>query len=306
MPLWRVSLDESIGDLGFSNAELREFIDMNRDLPDCWDLAQGSWDECSGPSRFTEEAAQESLVRGVDAGRTSNNAADRCAGFAIDLAHNPRNKHFAEDIKGNTEEPHINQEGLAYIRQAVEKLGVECDWSPEGKYHSPATADGEANLRKFAQSIDNLNQRYSWVETKEIQAITGSRHYRKALFAPGTVLMQPVKFMYNAARKLPENCTVYEETPITAVSYSAGTHNSNTRHVRATPRGVIRARKIYLCNTGLPAEAVRVAGRVHGLVNTAGIRPLLPSLPVTARPSCAVHKWKLPALKPSLETLRTA
>lgn len=61
----RVSLDESIGDLGFSNAEVREFIDMNRDLPDCWDLAQGSWEECSGPSRFKEEAAQEVLARGI-------------------------------------------------------------------------------------------------------------------------------------------------------------------------------------------------------------------------------------------------
>jgi dimethylamine/trimethylamine dehydrogenase len=61
----RVSLDERIGQLGFSNAELREFIDMNRDLPDCWDLAQGSWDECSGPSRFKEEAAQETLVKGI-------------------------------------------------------------------------------------------------------------------------------------------------------------------------------------------------------------------------------------------------
>ena len=38
----RVSLDESIGALGFSNAEVREFVDLNRDLPDCWDMAQGS------------------------------------------------------------------------------------------------------------------------------------------------------------------------------------------------------------------------------------------------------------------------
>jgi dimethylamine/trimethylamine dehydrogenase len=61
----RVSLDESIGELGFSNAELREFIDMNRDLPDLWDLARGTWEDCSGPSRFKEEAAQELLVRGI-------------------------------------------------------------------------------------------------------------------------------------------------------------------------------------------------------------------------------------------------
>ncbi|MCB2128124.1 MAG: NAD(P)-binding protein [Rhodobacteraceae bacterium] len=61
----RVSLDETIGDMGFSNAEVRDFIEMNRDLPDLWDLAQGTWEDCSGPSRFKEEAAQEVLVKGI-------------------------------------------------------------------------------------------------------------------------------------------------------------------------------------------------------------------------------------------------
>ncbi len=61
----RVSLDEQIGDLGFSNAELRDFIAMNGDLPDLWDLAQGTWEDCSGPSRFKDEAAQEVLVKGI-------------------------------------------------------------------------------------------------------------------------------------------------------------------------------------------------------------------------------------------------
>ena len=61
----RVSLDETIGQLGFSNAEVREFVDMNCNLPDLWDLAQGTWEECSGPSRFKEEAAQHELVKGI-------------------------------------------------------------------------------------------------------------------------------------------------------------------------------------------------------------------------------------------------
>jgi dimethylamine/trimethylamine dehydrogenase len=61
----RVSLDETIGTLGFSNAELRDFIEMNRDLPDLWDLAHGTWEDCSGPSRFKDEAAQEALVSGI-------------------------------------------------------------------------------------------------------------------------------------------------------------------------------------------------------------------------------------------------
>ena len=61
----RVSLDETIGELGFSNAEVRDYIEMNKDLPDLWDLAQGTWEDCSGPSRFKDEAAQQELVRGI-------------------------------------------------------------------------------------------------------------------------------------------------------------------------------------------------------------------------------------------------
>ena len=62
----RLSLHED-GPLGLSNAELRDFIEMHRDLPDLWDLAQGTWESCSGTSRFTEEGAQEALVRGIRA-----------------------------------------------------------------------------------------------------------------------------------------------------------------------------------------------------------------------------------------------
>ncbi|OZA07969.1 MAG: NADH:flavin oxidoreductase, partial [Rhodobacterales bacterium 17-64-5] len=34
-------------------------------LPDLWDLAMGTWEDCSGPSRFKEEAAQEAWVTGI-------------------------------------------------------------------------------------------------------------------------------------------------------------------------------------------------------------------------------------------------
>jgi dimethylamine/trimethylamine dehydrogenase len=61
----RLSLEETIGNLGFSNAELRDFIEMHGDLPDLWDLAHGTWEDCSGPSRFKSEAAQAELVDGI-------------------------------------------------------------------------------------------------------------------------------------------------------------------------------------------------------------------------------------------------
>lgn len=63
----RLSLDEMVGDLGFANSEVRDFIEMHKDLPDLWDLAHGTWEDCSGPSRFKEEAAQQDLVAGIKA-----------------------------------------------------------------------------------------------------------------------------------------------------------------------------------------------------------------------------------------------
>jgi dimethylamine/trimethylamine dehydrogenase len=61
----RLSLEEMIGDLGFANAEARDMIEMHSELPDLWDLAHGAWEDCSGPSRFKEEAAQQDLVAGI-------------------------------------------------------------------------------------------------------------------------------------------------------------------------------------------------------------------------------------------------
>ncbi len=61
----RLSLDELAGEQGFSNAQLREMIAMHAELPDIWDFAHGTWEACSGTSRFTAEGAQEDLIRGL-------------------------------------------------------------------------------------------------------------------------------------------------------------------------------------------------------------------------------------------------
>ena len=60
----RLSLEE-LGEQGFSNAELRDLIGLHAELPDVWDFAHGTWEACSGTSRFKPEAAQEDLIRGI-------------------------------------------------------------------------------------------------------------------------------------------------------------------------------------------------------------------------------------------------
>ncbi|AET90751.1 FAD dependent oxidoreductase [Burkholderia sp. YI23] len=193
--------------------------------------------------RYAELRPQAKVIL-VDAGRIGNNASGRCMGFAIDLAHNPRKRDFVEDDQGNRDELHVNTEGIAYIKSAVDELGVDCDWDPQGKYHSAASPSGVQDLVEFSKALDRLGQKYSWVEREEMQDITGSKHYIKALHHPGTVLIQPAKYLKNAARKLPSNVTIYENTAVRAALFG------NSHHLFETAAGTIKANKVIICTAG--------------------------------------------------------
>lgn len=66
----------------------------------------------------------------------------------------------------------------------------------------------------------------------------------QALHHPGTILLQPAKYLKNMARKLPPNVTVHESTAINTAQFG------EQEHVFETPSGVIRARKVIICASG--------------------------------------------------------
>ncbi|RQR51651.1 FAD-binding oxidoreductase [Burkholderia sp. Bp9140] len=209
---------------------------------DCLVIGAG-WMGLHAARRYAEVRPDAKVVL-VDAGRIGNNASGRCMGFAIDLAHNPRKHDFVEDDQGNRDELYVNREGNAYLQSAVEELGVDCDWDPQGKYHSAATEHGVADLVEFSKALDRMGQKYRWIERDEMRAMTGSKHYIKALHHPGTILLQPAKYLKNAARVLPKNVAVYENTTITAAQFGP------SQHVFETANGVIRAAKVIICAAG--------------------------------------------------------
>jgi len=210
---------------------------------DCLVIGAG-WMGLHAARRYGDLDPQSRVIL-VDAGRIGDNASGRCMGFAIDLAHNPRREDFVENIQENQDELTVNLEGTAYLKQAVEELGVECDWDPQGKYHSAATEHGIRDLVNFSKALDAMGQNYAWVEREEIQEITGCKHYIRALHHPGTILIQPALYLKNMARKLPPNVIVHENTAITSAHYGEG------EHIFTSEQGYqIRTKKVILCNAG--------------------------------------------------------
>lgn len=223
--------------------------ELESDVQANWLVVGGGWCGLSAARRLAELNPDDNIIL-VDAGRIGNNAAGRCAGFAIDLAHNPRAKNFADNEQGNRQESIVNREGIAYLTKAVKQFNIQCDWSPEGKIHSAASNNGEACLKSFANALDRINEKYEWYGSEKMQEITGSKHYHLGLYAPGTILMQPAALLRGLQDNLPTNVTVYENSPVIEVHYGEETHTCLTKNAKITVKNIVLANNGFLSYFG--------------------------------------------------------
>ncbi len=61
----RIMVDSLAGDEGFGRADMEAVLGLVGELPDLWDFQTGEWENDSVTSRFGEEGAQETYVRGL-------------------------------------------------------------------------------------------------------------------------------------------------------------------------------------------------------------------------------------------------
>ncbi len=195
-------------------------------------------------ARRLAELRPDACIVLIDAGRIGNNAAGRCSGFAIDQAHNIRASSFADEIAHEKQQIQLNRAGQAALQQAVDEQAIDCDWRDEGKIHGAATPRGRQLLRDFAGNLDALGADYQFLDADEMQAITGLSFYREGLFTPGTMQMQPAALVRGLVETLPDNVSVYENSPVLEVHYA----ERGEPHTLTTATGSIRADTLILAN----------------------------------------------------------
>jgi len=61
----RIMVDDLSGPGGFGRAEMEGVLGLVGELPDLWDFVAGEWEDDSVTSRFGEEGAQETFLRGL-------------------------------------------------------------------------------------------------------------------------------------------------------------------------------------------------------------------------------------------------
>ncbi|OLL30847.1 oxidoreductase [Burkholderia sp. SRS-W-2-2016] len=183
----------------------------------------------------------------IEAQEVGFGTSGRNAGFAIDLPHDIGADDYIGDIATARSTLRLNLLGQTILRDLVGEHGIDCQMSASGKYQAAVEERGVAVLDAYRRGLDKLGQSYQVIEGKDLPDHIGTSFYSKALFTPGTILVQPSALVKGLADCLPPNVTLHEHTPITDVEYG-------DKIVLAHRNGRIVADKLVLANNAFGAR----------------------------------------------------
>nr|WP_183752500.1 FAD-binding oxidoreductase [Pseudochelatococcus contaminans] len=204
----------------------------------------------------------------VEAQEVGFGTSGRNAGFAIDLPHDIGAEDYIGDVATAKMALKLNRTGQSILRSTVEQNQIDCALRPSGKYQAAVEDRGIAVLDAYRRGLDKLGEASEIIEGKDLPEHIGTSFYRKALYTPGTLLLQPSALVKGLADTLPSNVTLYENTPISQVGYGDKT-------VLQHSKGRITTDKLVLANNAFGGRFGFLQGRMLPIFLYASLtRPL--------------------------------
>jgi len=191
----------------------------------------------------------------VEAQEVGFGTSGRNAGFAIDLPHDIGAEDYIGDIEIARKSMKLNLTGQSSLKELVGQFDIDCQFKHCGKYQAAIEPRGIAVLDAYRRGLDKLGQPWEMIEEQDLPGHIGTAFYRKALFTPGTALVQPAALVKGLADSLPANVRLCENTPILEVEYG-----SKVRLTHAS--GSITADKLILANNAFGMSFGFLQGRM--------------------------------------------
>ncbi|WP_380178278.1 NAD(P)/FAD-dependent oxidoreductase [Kalamiella sp. sgz302252] len=179
----------------------------------------------------------------------------RNAGFAIDVPHDIGAKDYIGDVATAKLILKLNTLGQDYLRDIVQENNIQCQMNEAGKYQAAVSESGMAILEAYRKGLEKIGRETQMIEGKDLPQHIGISYYKKALYIPGTILLQPSALVKGLADSLPANVTLYEYTPISSINYG---DKITLRH----DKGHIIADKLILANNAFASHFGFLQGRL--------------------------------------------
>ena len=239
---------------------------LSEDMSAGWLVIGAGYAGLAAARRLAENNPQQHIAL-VDAGVCGENASGRNSGFVIDIPHNVSSN--LDQLDGARSHMRLARAATDHLASLVEKHAIECDWSKDGKYQTAVTDNGsQTMLEPFANELEALGETYQWVRGDELAEKLGTSHFKHAVYTPGCVLMNPAALTRGLADSLPDNVSLFENTPVTSISSANGITIS-------TPNGEVRAPKMILAANGFSDQfGYQAEGFVHLALRASLTRPL--------------------------------
>jgi glycine/D-amino acid oxidase-like deaminating enzyme len=232
----------------------------------------------------------------IDAQRIGFGTAGRNSGFMIDLPHALTSESYTDQEADDRREIALNRAAIDYMRDIVRTHGIDCDWSEQGKIHAAVEPAGVEALAAFRQGLETLGEPCTPMDALQLAETLGTSFYRDGLHTPGTVLVQPAALMRGLAETLPDNVTVYEDSPVTDLRPSVNSVTLSGRN------GELRADNLVLTNNAFAAGMGLLPGRLIPVFTYASMTRVL-----SAEEQAALggdESWGLIPANPMGTTLR--
>ena len=220
-------------------------VSLDADKTYDWIVLGAGYAGLAAARRLAENCPDQHIAI-IDAGEAGENASGRNSGFAIDLPHNVGSS--LDELEGSHRFLRLARFAISHLKETIDKHEIDCDWSLDGRYHTAVSKRGVKDvLEPYAKELEALGEEFHWLDKSEVTKRIGSKHFTAAVFTPGGALMNPAALTRGLADSLPDNVTLYENSPVTEVIYENGIHLK-------TGAGSLRSPKMIMAANGFSEQ----------------------------------------------------
>lgn len=169
-------------------------------------------------ARRLAELCPEAAVAILEGKRIAGGATARNSGFAV---ANESPGHARLDTAQGRARYHalnrIDHAGVAELKRLVAAHAIACQWEDTGSIHAAHDPVHFAKLRAHLAAFESLGVDARLIEGAALARRLGTAHYGLGLETRGGGLVQPAMLAEGLAGSLPDNVTLHENSPVTAV-----------------------------------------------------------------------------------------
>ncbi|WP_409524312.1 NAD(P)/FAD-dependent oxidoreductase [Nitrincola sp. MINF-07-Sa-05] len=221
----------------------QDYPELDGDIEADWVVVGGGFAGIAAARRLSQLVDGARIVL-LEARRLAEGPSGRNSGFMIDLPHELNSQTYAGSPEEDHTQIHLNRLAIDFARQTAEAAGMSrAVFNPCGKVTGAASERGEQHILSYSRHLQALGEEFRLMSAAEMKALTGIDYYRKGLFTPGAVLIQPAAFIRMAAAEISSRVSICENSPVLSMDPGA-------QHLLHTPKGKVRARNLILAVNG--------------------------------------------------------